>query len=65
MGRLTTEQLQQYRRDGFLIVEGVYSAAATAAALGAMDSALYGMPFEEWQAARDAGEPLEAKDGVA
>ena len=36
----------------------------TQAARAAMDHALYGMSFEEWQAARDAGEDLESKDGV-
>lgn len=29
-----------------------------------MDQVLYGMSFEEWQFARDAGEDIESKDGV-
>ncbi len=34
------------------------------AARTAMDQALYGMPFERWQAMRDAGKEPAAKDGV-
>ena len=61
---VTPELLERYRRDGYAIVPGVFSGGAMDAALAAMDEALYGRPFEDWQTARDAGEELEAKDGV-
>jgi hypothetical protein len=64
MPALTAAQHAQYRRDGYIIVEGMFGAAAMDAARAAMDEALYSMPFERWQAGRDAGEELESKDGV-
>jgi hypothetical protein len=61
---LSPQQREQYRRDGYLLVEGVFDHETMDAAQAAMDQALYGMPFERWQALIDAGEDPEAKDGV-
>lgn len=64
MVRLSETQREQYRRDGYLVVENVFDEATMDAARAAMDQALYGMSFEAWQAMRDAGKEPAAKDGV-
>jgi ectoine hydroxylase-related dioxygenase (phytanoyl-CoA dioxygenase family) len=64
MVRLSDAQREQYRRDGYLVIEDVFDAATMDAARGAMDQALYGMEFETWQAKHDAGDAPVAKDGV-
>lgn len=62
---LTNMQLEQYRRDGFIIVPDVYTAAEMREALEAMERIFYGKTFAEHLADLDAssGATAGVKDG--
>jgi Phytanoyl-CoA dioxygenase (PhyH) len=46
--RLSTEQLERFRSDGFIMVEGLFSSATMRAALNASDDIAYGMSFDKY-----------------
>jgi ectoine hydroxylase-related dioxygenase (phytanoyl-CoA dioxygenase family) len=60
---LTASQLEQFHRDGFIIVPDVFSAGEMDAALAAMDQTFYGKPFTAWLADFDAGQTQGVSDG--
>ena len=53
---LTPAQLDQFHRDGYLIVPDLFSATEMDAALEAMEQLLYGKPFAAWRAEFAAGQ---------
>src|SRR3954464_4905588 len=63
---LTQQQLDQFHRDGYLIVPDVYGADEMDSALAACDLATYGMPYADWRARLDAGaEGKQVADGIS
>ena len=60
---LTASQLEQFHRDGFIIVPDVFSVGEMDAALAAMDQTFYGKPFTAWLADFDAGQTQGVSDG--
>jgi hypothetical protein len=60
---LTQAQLDQFHRDGYIIVPDVFTADEMDAALAAMDQTFYGKPFDEWLADVDAGHTDGVSDG--
>jgi hypothetical protein len=52
---LTPAQLDQFHRDGYIIVPGVFTPDEMDAALAAMEQIFYGKPFAAWLADLDAG----------
>jgi ectoine hydroxylase-related dioxygenase (phytanoyl-CoA dioxygenase family) len=62
---LSQRQLDDFHRDGYLVVPDVYSAAEMDAALAATDRITYGCTFAEWSAKVAAGEiTREVADGI-
>lgn len=63
---LTSNQhLESFRRDGFVIVEGLYAPGVVAKALAAVEQLFYRMPFAEWLAHHaDHAMPGSVPDGV-
>ncbi|MDA0321231.1 MAG: phytanoyl-CoA dioxygenase family protein [Verrucomicrobia bacterium] len=60
---LTPSQLEQYHRDGYIIVPDVFSAEEMDAALVAMDHIFYGKPYAEWLADFDTAASRDVSDG--
>ena len=62
---LTPDQLDQFHRDGYIIVPDIFDADTMKAALGEMDTIHYGRSFEEWLAEydRDPEKAADPKDG--
>ncbi|MEE3257608.1 MAG: phytanoyl-CoA dioxygenase family protein [Candidatus Latescibacterota bacterium] len=60
---LTSAQLEQFHRDGYIIVPDLFSDAEMDAALEAMDQTFYGKPFDAWLADFDAGQTAGVSDG--
>lgn len=60
---LSTEQLEQYRRDGYIIVPDVYTDDEMDAACEAMERIFYRKTYAEWLADFDAGEADQVGDG--
>ena len=60
---LTPAQLEQFHRDGYIIVPDLFSDAEMDPALAAMDQTFYGKPFDAWLADCDAGQAEAASDG--
>ena len=60
---LTPAQLDQFHRDGYIIVPDVFSDAEMDAALAAMDQTFYGKPFAAWLDDFDAGQTTGVSDG--
>ncbi len=60
---LTSSQLEQFHRDGYIIVPDVFSAGEMDAALAAMDQTFYGKSFAAWLADFDAGQTEGVSDG--
>ena len=60
---LSAAQLEQFRRDGFIVVPDVFSAQEMAQALEAMDRIFYGKRFESWLEDCDAGRADGVSDG--
>ena len=61
---LTQEQLDQFRRDGFIIVEGIFDRGEVEEANLEMEKIFYGSTFEEYMARVDAtgkAEPVEPR----
>lgn len=58
---LTAGQLEQYRREGFVVVPDVYEVAAVRAALMAADRVTYGQTFEQFRAEFDRTGTLPEK----
>lgn len=61
--QLTSSQLEQFHRDGYIIVPDVFSADEMDAALAAMDKIFYGKSFAEWLADFDAAKAESVSDG--
>jgi hypothetical protein len=53
---LTSAQLDQFHRDGYLIVPDLFAPAEMDAALEAMDQIFYGKPFAQWRDEFEAGQ---------
>ena len=60
---LTQTQLDQFHRDGYIVVPDVFSEAEMKAAQEAMDEIFYGKPFDAWLAEVDGGETASVSDG--
>jgi len=60
--KLTEEQLNRYRRDGYIIVPDIFPADQMDAALGACDKITYGSSFDSWKA---AGAKESVGDGIS
>ena len=60
---LTQAQLDQFHRDGYIIVPDVFTEAEMDAALAAMDQTFYGKSFDEWLADVDARQADGVSDG--
>ncbi len=60
---LSQTQLDQFHRDGYIIVPDVFSDAEMDAALEAMDETFYGKRFEDWLEDFDAGRIEGVSDG--
>ncbi len=53
--KLTQNQMDQFYRDGFIIVPDVFTATEMDAACAAMEQIFYGKPFADWLADFEAG----------
>jgi ectoine hydroxylase-related dioxygenase (phytanoyl-CoA dioxygenase family) len=60
---LSDSQLEQYRRDGYIIVPDVFSVAKMDAALAEMDDVFYGKSFDDWLADFAANAAVDVSDG--
>ena len=60
---LTPAQLDQFHRDGYIIVPDLFSADEMDAALAEMEQIFYGQSFQQWLAACDRGEASGVSDG--
>ena len=60
---LTPAQLDQFHRDGYIIVPDLFSADEMDAALAAMEQIFYGQSFQQWLAACDQGDASGVSDG--
>ena len=60
---LTPVQLEQFRRDGYIVVPDVFSDAEMDAAQEAMDRIFYGRRFDDWLADVDRGQEGGVSDG--
>jgi len=66
MATLTSTQVAAYRRDGYLIVPGLYAPADVVQPLAAVESLFFGMPFSIWLERHAALAPRGSiPDGVA
>ena len=55
---LSPAELEQFHRDGYIIVPELFSAGEMDAALTAMDEIFYGEPFKQWLSDRDVAEAV-------
>jgi hypothetical protein len=60
---LTSYQLEQFQRDGYIVVPDVFSADEMDAALAVMDQIFYGKSFAAWLEDFDAGQTAGISDG--
>ena len=60
---LTPAQLDQFHRDGYIIVPDLFTADEMDAALAAMEQIFYGQSFQQWLAACDQGDASGVSDG--
>jgi hypothetical protein len=61
---LTPAQVAEFRRDGFIIVPGIFSSEMMDRALEQVDLITYGRPYAEWAATATADTPSVA-DGIS
>jgi hypothetical protein len=62
---LTTDQIAAYRKNGFVLVDGLVTPAEVAPALAAMEQLFYGKPFATWlRQDADRALPGSVPDGV-
>ena len=57
---LTPAQLDQFYRDGYIIVPDLFTADEMDAALAAMEQIFYGQSFQQWLSDCDRGERLRS-----
>ncbi|MYK40478.1 MAG: phytanoyl-CoA dioxygenase family protein [Gemmatimonadetes bacterium] len=60
---LTPAQLDQFHRDGYLIVPDLFTADEMNDALAAMEQIFYGQSFQQWLADCDRGSASGVSDG--
>ena len=60
---LTPAQLDQFHRDGYIIVPDLFTADEMDAALAAMEQTFYGQSFQQWLADCDQGDASGVSDG--
>ena len=60
---LTPAQLDQFHRDGYIIVPDLFTADEMDDALAAMEQIFYGQSFQQWLAACDQGDASGVSDG--
>ena len=60
---LTPAQLDQFHRDGYIIVPDLFSADEMDDALAAMEQIFYGQSFQQWLADCDRGDASGVSDG--
>ncbi len=64
--RPTPAELEAFRRDGFVVLPGVFLPERMAAALAALEPLFYGEPFATWEREQAAGRrPGTIADGIA
>ena len=61
---LTESQLADFRRDGYILVPGLFSPAAVGAALEEMEKIFYGKSFDDHLADLDAGAKADSVEPV-
>ena len=60
---LTPAQLDQFHRDGYIIVPDLFTADEMDAALAAMEQIFYGQSFQQWLSDCDQGDASGVSDG--
>ena len=61
---LTASQLADFRRDGYILVPGLFSSAEVGAALDEMEKIFYGKSFDDHLAALDSGGKADSVEPV-